>query len=119
MKRLIKCDVSICHAECCGIVPIPNETVSEFSYLLRDGVKFMPFNESMTICADDKGVCGFLTTDYRCAIYDHRPEICRMFGELGQKHPCLQCSYKRKGNPKKDTFAVEEIKKYAEKLGYS
>lgn len=119
MKRLKKCDVSVCHADCCGIVPIPNETISAFAHLLRGGVKFMPFDSKTTICVDENGVCGFLTDDYRCAIYDNRPEICRIFGEPEQKHPCLTCSYKRKGNPTKDTFTADEIVKYAEKLGIS
>ena len=117
MKRLKKCDVSICHAECCGIVPIPNETIQRFSHLLRAGVKFKQVDANSTVCADENATCGFLTEDYQCAIYEHRPPVCRIFGEHGEKHPFLTCSYKRKGNPKKDTFTKEEIIEYAGKLG--
>lgn len=120
MKRLIQCDVSVCHAECCGIVPLPAETVKEFSHLLRPDSKISDAGLPGTLFATaENNICGFLTADYRCAIYDHRPEICRIFGAPGQKHPCLKCSFKRKKGVKKDSFELREIYKLADKLGFN
>ena len=117
MKRLKECDTAICHAECCGIVPIPNETLKQFAYLLRPDVKFTAVDEKTTVCVDKENRCGFLTEDCKCAIYENRPEICRIFGNPGEKHPCLTCSYKRKKGKNKDTFRKEEILKLCEQLG--
>lgn len=38
--------------------------------------------------------CPFLRDDYKCNIYDRRPEICRKFGD--GSHPLLTCQFIKK-----------------------
>lgn len=93
MKK--KCDVKRCKAGCCGPVPIPNEVLHEYANLIqREITHQIAFDEHSTIVTDQNAVCAFLTPDYRCAIYDHRPQICRMFGS--RSHPDLRCRYLKK-----------------------
>lgn len=89
------CNVKKCRATCCGLVPIPNGTLRGFSNLIqRDIAQQIAFDENSTIVTDRDGVCAFLTPEYRCAIYDHRPHICRIFG-IGD-HPGLRCRHLKK-----------------------
>ena len=117
-KCLKKCDVSVCHAECCGIVPIPDKLIAQFSVYLNKDTKiekafFLP--PDVSICVTPAGRCGFLNSENRCLIYDNRPEICRIFGDPKSKHPMLQCSYLR-GNKKSDSFTVDEIMQLVKRL---
>lgn len=94
-----KCNVSICKAACCGFVPIPDALIARFAYLLHPETKitkapFLP--DDVSVCTDTQGKCGFLTADYKCSIYEHRPEICRIFGDKKHNHPLLKCSYLRR-----------------------
>ncbi len=44
---------------------------------------------------DEHVVCGFLTTDFKCAIYDQRPDVCRKFGSVAETHEMLICPHKK------------------------
>lgn len=77
------------------MVPIPNEVLHECANMIQREITLqIAFDESSTIVTDRNAVCAFLTPEYRCAIYDHRPPICRMFGT--GLHPGLQCRYLKK-----------------------
>jgi Fe-S-cluster containining protein len=88
---LTKCDVSICHAACCGPVPFTKAQFNGNRHLLQRKVEVQEFIGGTVVAVDDKLVCGFLTSDYRCAIYDNRPEVCRAFARRGETHPMLKC----------------------------
>ena len=89
------CNVKKCKAACCGVVPIPNEVLHEYANMIQPEITHqVAFDEHSTIVTDRNAVCAFLTPEYRCAIYDRRPPICRMFGT--GPHPGLQCRYLKK-----------------------
>jgi len=54
----------------------------------------IPFPGGHIIVVDADMKCIMLTEDYRCSIYNERPEVCRKFGE--DNHPLLQCPYLKK-----------------------
>jgi len=91
---MTKCNVSICHAACCGIVPIPSATFHANKHLLQRKVELMPFPGDQIVAVEvETATCGFLTHDYHCAIYDNRPEVCRLFARRGETHPMLKCEH--------------------------
>lgn len=83
----------VCRADCCGPVPIPKSQMV--------GLRFAavrPIEREIDLGADvipmGKDLhCVFLKKDWTCAIYSHRPEVCRKFGAPGETHPCLQCPH--------------------------
>lgn len=92
MKR---CNVKKCKAACCGVVPIPNEVLHEYANMIQRKITLqIAVDENNTIAADKNFRCVFLTPEHRCAIYDRRPQICRIFG--AGDHPLLQCRYIKK-----------------------
>ena len=84
-----------CHADCCGPVPInkidyqklnqfkQRKIIKEHEINLNGRDFIIPYTEDL--------VCPYLGKDYKCAIYDHRPPICREFGN--GKHSLLTCPY--------------------------
>lgn len=40
---------------------------------------------------DEHGKCSELTADGRCAIYEHRPYVCRAYGAVN--HPYMTCPH--------------------------
>lgn len=87
----MNCDVKKCKAECCGLVPF-NKTEFDKSKLIRE-VNIQEKN-GIIIAVDKDLYCGFLGHDYKCAIYDHRPDICRRFGN--EEHALLTCRWQNK-----------------------
>jgi Fe-S-cluster containining protein len=79
-----------CKAECCGPCPIPaplyrrhrHRVAHEPAHEVLDGDGYM-------LAVDANGMCVFLGDDYRCAIYDDRPPVCRLFGT--GCHPLMEC----------------------------
>lgn len=56
--------------------------------------------ELVTVLVDGC-ICGFLTDDRRCAIYDERPRTCRKFGD--ETDPMLTCTFQdRNGRVRSD-----------------
>lgn len=87
-----KCDVSKCHAACCGIVPIPRETFEKHVGDVQGPYNVInAIDGQVVVMAAGKPVCAFLTPEFRCAIYEDRPEICRRFGN--GDHPLLKCRF--------------------------
>lgn len=75
MKKCTKC------GECCGPVAATREEMEIIKDFMQErGIKYK-----------DRGilVCGFLTEDNSCAIYDVRPWVCRIFGVVKE----LVCPY--------------------------
>ena len=87
-----KCNVKRCRAACCGLVPIPARLLHECSNMMQRQIAMqVEVEDDNIIAVDDNFRCVFLTPDYRCAIYDQRPQICRDFGS--DAHPLLKCEY--------------------------
>jgi Fe-S-cluster containining protein len=80
---------------CCGPVPFKKTVWEKFQnrvqippqQVLKDVFPgaILPITES--------GKCVFLTPDKRCAIYESRPNVCRLYGTI----PALQCKVLKQG----------------------
>jgi Fe-S-cluster containining protein len=98
----MSCHTNICKARCCYNVPLDAQEHLAFadkivnpivSVLKLDGRAVVP----MTDPYPSKNKCPFLTADYKCNIYEHRPAVCRKFGEI----PQLKCKYLKQKNKQK------------------
>lgn len=87
----MKCDVKKCKAECCGIVPFEKKWFDK-SKLVRK-VEIHEF-EGLISAFDKDNYCGFLGYDFKCSIYNDRPEICKKFGD--ESDPFLVCPWENK-----------------------
>lgn len=98
-----KCQTYKCHARCCYNIVLPIGLLEQFADKIVNKVITtvpMPYNPEFPPSemvktsdnpADNK--CPFLRADYKCNIYEHRPLICRKFGDGG--HPMLICRYRK------------------------
>lgn len=96
-----KCKTYKCHARCCYNIVLPIGMLEQFADKIVNKViatSPMPYNpefppSEMVETSDNpaNNKCPFLRADYKCNIYEHRPLICRKFGEGG--HPMLVCKY--------------------------
>ncbi len=71
MAEMPECDRC---GRCCGPVPVSqDELVDIREYCQRKGVRWI-----------DRGllVCGFLSQENRCRIYEVRPLLCRLYGVI-------------------------------------
>jgi Fe-S-cluster containining protein len=83
----------ICKADCCGVVPIPKLIYEIF----KDKVIEMPIKMGQWELSENEvvlpitksGKCVFLRKDFKCNIYDYRPDICKNFGLIQE----LQCPH--------------------------
>lgn len=76
----MKCNPSICKAECCGPIPFDRWIYKNRKRKLSPGIKPKRFGNNYILVTENQ-VCGFLDKNFSCRIYDVRPEICRNFGE--------------------------------------
>ncbi len=95
--------LSKCKADCCSsLVPIPISTWLEHGHMqakMEISVSAIPTKDGkpsvMVHTADGK--CVFLKRDLSCAIYDHRPKVCQLFGTglgmYGEKSNLMRCSH--------------------------
>lgn len=96
-----KCRTHKCHAACCYNIVLPIGMLQQFADKIVNKViatSPMPYNpefppSEMVETSDNpaSNKCPFLRVDYKCNIYEHRPLICRKFGE--GEHPMLRCKY--------------------------
>ena len=87
MSLKMNCNINICKAECCGAVPLA-QSFKRFSFARKCEVKdfddfFIAYYENLT--------CGFLDENYKCSIYEFRPNLCRKFGDAS--HKLLTCEF--------------------------
>lgn len=69
-----------CCGECCSdILPLTKSEISK----LRNFVRRTNFKATTHICAPSMATydmtCPFLTKENKCAVYDIRPQVCRLF----------------------------------------
>ena len=108
MKCMDKIDIKECKAACCGYVPIHKDIVKKHVKKLHKNAEKLATLGNMEIWTQ-KGVCGFLDKDYKCKIYDDRPEVCRLMGSEEKDHPLLKCSFLNQ-------ISDDEIKSYMKKM---
>ena len=80
---------SKCKAECCGVVPIPNEIYENHKDKIVRQPNDLFRTEDCVVPITDGAYCIFLNTDLSCNIYEDRPEVCRKYGD--ESHPMLFC----------------------------
>ncbi len=100
-----------CKAGCCSTVPLEKDLWEKNQHKIFEkptqvcdlGKKIDPFTmqeKEFIIPITKTNYCPFLDqSDYKCNIYNDRPEICRRFGD--ETHPCLSCAYLDKNGKEK------------------
>lgn len=87
----MKCRLHKCHACCCYNIPFADGELERFSGMIVNPVIYtvpVGFGFLAYTAQDPKdNKCPFLRTDLRCNIYEHRPDVCRKFGQIKQ-FPC-------------------------------
>lgn len=72
-----------CKARCCGLMAFTKEFVEEH----KD--KVQRETEEVAEGLTSKEVyCIFLSEDYKCMIYDERPDVCKQYGLDEKELPC-------------------------------
>lgn len=87
----MKCRTYKCKAACCYNIPFENGELETYADKIVNPVidrmvvlgAVMP----MTSNRPTTNKCPFLRTDYKCNIYENRPDICRKMGMV-DKMPC-------------------------------
>lgn len=118
-----------CKGECCTWVPLSIKFIKEHeNKIQRKILCFEPHKDRHTVVypivefANHNGIeravdvtkqkCIFLDNNNRCAVYNDRPEICRLFGTTHQPDNTLTCHYhlgKEYSFPKDNTPEKELI----------
>lgn len=86
MEKNINCFLAvpkICKGDCCGPVIIEKllfEVMKSENKIITPPEKIEEVSDSLIIPVTESGKCCFLTKDFRCNIYEYRPEVCRRFG---------------------------------------
>lgn len=103
----MKCRITKCKAACCYNVPFSHNELTRFADKIINPVLqtteivggIMPWTVKVDFTLDEKlfadrymqailkNKCPFLRHDCTCNIYEHRPEVCRLMGEI-KKLPC-------------------------------
>ncbi len=86
-----------CKGQCCYNVPFGDNELVRFADKIITPVietERMTNGAILPLTAPDvmENKCPFLTHNYKCNIYDNRPEVCRLFGEI----ETLPCPMKKK-----------------------
>jgi len=107
-----------CKARCCGIVPFCKKDYERLKKRRQRRVLFrMSISENLMIPITyptaillvlkgrffklylDLVRCCFLTKGNKCAIYEERPKVCRLYGEI-KEMPCVFLKNKKKRKKK-------------------
>lgn len=87
----MKCRLHKCKAACCYNIPFEEGELVRYADKIVNPLKFtMPLGPGTVAFTDEEPMrnkCPFLRSDCRCNIYDHRPRVCRLFGEI-DRLPC-------------------------------
>jgi Fe-S-cluster containining protein len=95
---MMKCRLSKCNAQCCYNLAFENGELERFKDKIVnpviDIVWFGGVRLTITSTNMDSNKCPFLRRDFKCNIYENRPDVCRKFGEI-DKLPCKFMKNKR------------------------
>ena len=73
---------------CCGVFPIDKAIFLRNLDKLQRAYGELVQAENCVVPVTEDGFCVFLTAEKRCSIYEERPDVCRLYGEI----PALQCT---------------------------
>ena len=92
----MKCRTSKCNAQCCYNLSFDQNELERFATRIVNPVLyFVPlFGRNVAFTAEkmEDNKCPFLRHDFKCNIYENRPDVCRKFGEIDK----LPCSFLKK-----------------------
>ena len=92
----MKCRIHKCKAECCYNMAFMNGELELFhERIITPVIVTLPFGAGVRSFTDYdtlQNKCPFLRQNFKCNIYENRPEVCRKFGEIDR----LQCRYIKK-----------------------
>lgn len=87
----MNCKVHKCNACCCYNIPFERFELERYKDKIVNTILFtLPQGPSVVAFTDAdpaNNKCPFLRADYKCNIYENRPEVCRLFGIVPQM-PC-------------------------------
>lgn len=87
----MKCRISRCNACCCYNIPFDRNELIRFADKIVNPVLFtLPLGLALVAYTNEKPMlnkCPFLRKDFKCNIYDNRPDVCRKFGQI-EELPC-------------------------------
>ena len=112
-----------CHAGCCGVIPFEKkmyekhltEIVTQPESLL-ESIETDPFDDlekDFVIPWTKSGMCCFLQDDYKCAIYDDRPQVCKTYGD--ESISSLSCHYQDKNGRERTRQEKRLLQRLSEK----
>ena len=88
-----KCRICKCNAQCCYNIPFDRGELDRFKEKIVNKVLFiLPMHGAQVAFTDEdpgRNKCPFLRADYKCNIYENRPDVCRKFGVI----PELPCKW--------------------------
>lgn len=91
-----KCKTHKCRASCCYNVPLHDELDKYKDKIVTPVIDTKPVGNAIIPITHRKTFmnrCPFLLPTFRCNIYEHRPEICRLMGEIKD----LPCTFRKGG----------------------
>ena len=87
----MKCRLSKCNAQCCYNLSFDQNELERFATRIVNPVLYIVpmFGRNVAFTAEkmEDNKCPFLRHDFKCNIYENRPDVCRKFGEI-DKLPC-------------------------------
>lgn len=90
---------SECKASCCALVPFEKSLFTRNKLLSQTPIiEYVDLGNSV-LPITEGGKCTFLKADMSCAIYNERPEVCRLFGN--ETEPLLSCLYQKADGSKR------------------
>lgn len=96
----MKCRLNKCHAACCHNIVFERNELERFKdKIVNPIINTEVIGPHGAVLAQTDydfmhNKCPFLRHDCKCNIYDDRPEVCRLFGEI----PQLYCEYRKKSS---------------------
>lgn len=87
----MKCRLHKCKAICCYNIPFDKGELERFKdKIVNPVIGVVPMhgaNIAFTAEKIEDNKCPFLRNDFKCNIYNNRPDVCRKFGEINEL-PC-------------------------------
>ena len=110
-----------CKSECCAELPFDREFLDTHKPA-RTVVNEVVFGDKV-ISETEGHYCLYLDKDFRCSIYNERPEVCRLFGD--ESNINLICPYQDKGGrvrSRQERRAIErklqkDLKRFLQRYG--
>ena len=100
---------------CCGVFPMNKELLEEEINFQVVPNKIMNMENGNVAIITDDGICVFLNRKTKlCAIYEKRPEVCKLYGMT--KHKDLQCAYFKRSGNRRSEGSQKQVQKHINKM---